>query len=332
MTIFSFAYIVILIVPGIIFKRFFFQGAFSGQFNSGLFADRLITSLFLGILVQIISVLTFSRIINVSYEDWRTMLQTLYHNILQSKFPDITLRQLGNVLLYAIYSVVLAASLGFILYKFIRWLRLDLKLPAFRFLNQWHYYFKGEILGTPEFKETQRGKVISTEVDLMLKNNDGESNLFSGLLTQYTLNAQNELDTLYLTGATRFSQSKNAVIIIPGDIFIIPFSTVQNINIRYNFQLKKEQQIFKYIIISILVVLLLTCFVYPWFMEISIWKKLFGTLTLFLFWLFLSSFIMSFFPSDTGTKRPSIGAVIINILMLIIFLIFSILILKGIIF
>src|SRR5690606_17668748 len=125
-------------------------------------------------------------------------------------------------LFYAIYSVVLAAVLGFFLFKVIRILSLDLKFPAFRFLNQWHYYFKGEILRTPEFKMTGRGKVLSTEVDLMLKDNNGKSNLFSGLLTQYTLNTKNELDTIYLTGASRFSQSQNGMKHIPGDIFIIP--------------------------------------------------------------------------------------------------------------
>lgn len=322
-TFFSFGYIVILIVPGIIFKRFFFQGAFSGQFNSGLFADRIITSLFWGILVQIISVLTFSRIINISYQDWRTMLQTLYRNVVTNKLPEFTPDQLINVLLYAVYSVTLAATLGFILYKVIRGMGLDLKYPAFRFLNQWHYYFKGEILRTPEFKMNSRGKVISTEVDLMLKSDDGKSNLFSGLLTQYTLNTKNELDTLYLTGASRYSQSQRGVKHIPGDIFIIPFSTVQNMNIRYNFQVSQNQQVLKYIVISFSALLLLTSFIYPWFIEIGVWRKIFGSFTLFLSWLFFSSLIMSFFPPPIGTSSLSIGAKVTNTVMLLVMLIVS---------
>ncbi len=322
-TFFSFAYIVILIVPGIIFKRFFFQGAFSGQFNSGLFADRIITSLFWGILVQIITILTFSRIINISYQDWRIMLQTLYRNVIINKLPEVTAGQLVNVLFYAVYSLLLAASLGFILYKIIRWLGLDLKIPAFRFLNQWHYYFKGEILRTPEFKITGRGNVISTEVDLLLKSDDGKSNLFSGLLTQYALNTKNELETLYLTGTTRYSQSLRTVKHIPGDIFVIPFSTIQNINIRYNFQVSQNPQVFKYITVSFSAVLLLLCLIYPWFMEIGIWRKAFGCLALFLSWLFFSSLIMSLFPPATGTQPLSIGAKITNLVMLLIMLFVS---------
>ena len=109
-TIFSLGYIIILIVPGIIFKRFYFQGAFSSQFNSGLFADRIITSLFWGILVQIISVLTFSRIINITYAHWQIMVQKFFDDLATDKLPNISSDQLVNVLSYAVYSVALAAE------------------------------------------------------------------------------------------------------------------------------------------------------------------------------------------------------------------------------
>lgn len=322
-TIFSLGYIIILIVPGIIFKRFFFQGAFSGQFNSGLFADRIITSLFWGILVQIISALTFSRIINITYEDWRSMVQTFYQNLVEHKLPNITAEQLVNVLFYAVYSVALAATLGYFLYKTIRWFNFDLKFPAFRFSNNWHYYFKGEILGTPEFKGTSRGKVISTEVDLMLKTDDGKSNLFSGLLTDYTLKNCNELDAIYLTGATRFSLTQKSNKQIPGDIFIIPMSTVQNLNIRYNFEVRRNRPTFKYIMLFISAILLLLSITYPWFIEIGIWRKIFGCLTLFISWMFFSSLTMSFFPPSSGSVASSIGAKATNFVVLVVMLVIS---------
>lgn len=326
-TLFSFAYIVILIVPGIIFKRFFFQGAFSGQFNTGIFADRIITSLFWGILVQIISILTFSRIINVSYQDWRVMLQNLYRNIVNNKLPNVTPDQLLNVLFYAVYSVVLAAALGFFFFKIIRLLSLDLKFPAFRFLNQWHYYFKGEILRTPEFKMTGRGKVLSTEVDLMLKDNDGKSNLFSGLLTQYTLNTKNELDTIYLTGASRFSQSLPGMKQIPGDIFIIPFSTVQNMNIRYNFQVRQNNEALKYIALCFSGVVLIIVLIYPWLLNLGAWQKIFGAVTLFFSWLYFSILMMSLFPANNGVQPLSNRARIVTSILLVCFILASLFVL-----
>ena len=317
-TIFSFAYIVILIVPGIIFKRFFFQGAFAGQFNSGLFADRIITSLFWGILVQIISVLTFSRILNVSYLDFRLMLKKLYEQIVQNRLPEVTSEQLLNVLFYAIYSVAISAILGFFLFRIIRWFGLDIRFPAFRFLNQWHYYFKGEILRTQEFRQTNRGRVLSTEVDLMLKDDNGKSNLFCGLLTQYTLNSKNELESIYLTAATRFSQSLNVMKPIPGDIFIIPFATVQNMNIRYNFQVRQTIEVFKYILLSISACILIMCLIYPWTTDLSLWRKIFGGIALFLTWIYFSIIFMSLAPPSNGAHPLSKGAKIASWVFIVI--------------
>jgi hypothetical protein len=331
-TIFSLAYIVILIFPGIIFKRFFFQGAFSGQFNSGLFADRIITSLFWGILVQIISVLTFSRIINVSYQDWRLMLKRFYGQVVQNKLPEISSEQLLNALFYAVYSVAIASILGFFLFRLIRLFGLDLRFPVFRFLNQWHYYFKGEILQTREFRQTPRGRDLSTEVDVMLKDDNGKSNLFCGLLTQYTLGSKNELESLYLTGATRFSQSSNSMKVVPGDIFVIPFSTVKNLNIRYNFQVRQNTELAKYILLSVSAIILIFCLIYPWTINLSLWRKILGGLSLFATWIFFSITLMSLVPPSNGATPLSLGAKITTIIALVALAITSSIILQVITF
>lgn len=326
-TFFSFAYIIILIVPGTIFKRFYFQGSFSGQFNSGLFADRIITSLFWGILVQLAAALTFSRFIGASYQDWRLMLQSIYRNIIENKLPNTTPEELLTVLAYSTYSVALAAVCGALLYKVVRIFELDLHFPAFRFLNHWHYYFRGEILKTSDFRTSSGNKVISTEVDLMLKDNDGKSNLFSGLLTQYTLNSKNELENIYLTGTSRFSQSASRMKIIPGDIFIVPFSTVQNMNIRYNYQVRNQSQFLKYVVLSFSALLLSLALTLPWFLELSTLKKMLGCVTLFLSWLSFSSLLISIFPNVNGTQNISRGAKILNFIFLLIMILLSIYIL-----
>ncbi|PST84276.1 hypothetical protein C7T94_06025 [Pedobacter yulinensis] len=327
-TIFSIAYVVVLIVPGIIFKRFFFQGAFSGQFNTGLFADRIITSLFWGILVQIIGILSYSRIVNLGYNDLKNNVQTVYSNLQKNNLPDFDSSELLHMFVYAIYCVILAACLGFFLFKTIRLLGLDLKFPAFRFLNQWHYYFRGEILRTREFRPSGKGRVLSTEVDIIVRDGN-DSNLFSGLLTQYTLNRQNELEALYLTGATRYSQSQKGVKAIPGDILIIPYSTVHNLNIRYNYQVRKERERGRYLYITVFGLVLIFCIVYPWFLEISIWRKVLGVITLFSGWLFLSTYFMSFFRPSAGAVPLSTGARILIVLLFLTMLTISAWILMG---
>jgi hypothetical protein len=200
----------------------------------------------------------------------------------------------------------------------VRLFQFDLSSTALRFTNHWHYYFRGEILKTKEFGGNLLGKVISTEVDVMTKDNSGNSNLFSGLLTQYTLNQKHELEALYLTGCSRFSQTLGGVKIIPGDIFIIPYTTVQNLNIRYNFQIKQKKEWLKYIVMGFSGAVLLFSLSYPWFTDISIWKKILGTFLLFTSWLFLATLLMSFFePSNGATKQSTRGKITLAILLLI---------------
>ena len=328
-TIFSIAYIVILIVPGIIFKRFYFQGPFSKQFSSGLFADRIITSLFWGIIVQIFSMLIYSRIINLKYEEFKQKALVNYNHIVSNQIPDLSYPHLQHILSYLLFSVVLASLLGYVLYKLIRFLRVDLKVSAFRFNNHWHYYFKGEILKTKEFKHHRKGRVLSTEVDVVVKNDDGKTNMFSGLLTQYILDSKGELNTLYLTESKRYSAPDRTLAkIIPGDLFVIPYSNVLNLNVRYNVQVKKAGiPILKKAILAISTLVLLVGFISPWLMEIDVWRKIVGTVFTFLGWLFFSTLIFSFFEHDPA-KKIHWGARIVMLVTLCLIVYFSLRILQ----
>lgn len=62
-TLVSIAIIVFLYFPGNIFKRFYFKGPFSQQFNIGIFAERFITSIFWGGIMQIMSLIKFPKIL-----------------------------------------------------------------------------------------------------------------------------------------------------------------------------------------------------------------------------------------------------------------------------
>ncbi len=202
-------------------------------------------------------------------------------------------------------------------------MELDVRFPAFRFLNHWHYYFRGEILKTSDFRNNSLNKVSSTEVDLMLKDNDGKSNLFSGLLSQYTLNGKSDLENIYLTGTSRFSQTTNVMKLIPGDIFIIPFSTVQNMNIRYNYQVRQPRQLFRYFALAFSGLVLIASVAYPWLLEVGVWRKIFGSITMFLAWLSFSSLLMSFFPSLNSAQALSAWAKVINFIFLFVMLLLS---------
>ena len=94
-TISGLLFIICLIVPGVIFKRFYFQGQFSKQFGAGLFADRLITSIFWGIIVQITTYLVFSKSLDFSYEDIQPKVEITYKNIFQNTLPNLSYKDIS---------------------------------------------------------------------------------------------------------------------------------------------------------------------------------------------------------------------------------------------
>lgn len=204
LTISSIVFIVCLIVPGVIFKRFYYQGQFSTQFGSGLFADRLITSIFWGLIVQLIAFLGYSRLIGFTYTSIKKNIDKVYSEISANSLPNVNYHDLTYILEYLAFSCAVAVILGLFLHQFIRRFKIDIHYKVFRFANEWNYYFKGEILLTREFKSSKKGKWLSTYVDLLIDDGTDKNKMVSGFLTDYTLSHKSgELEVIYLTNAKR---------------------------------------------------------------------------------------------------------------------------------
>ncbi len=151
-TISTIVFIVLLIFPGLIFKRFYFQGQFTKQFQAGTFADRIITNVFWGVFVQIISFITYSWIFSFKYDAIKSNIDDAYKKVALNQIPTIDSTHILYILGYLIYLIVVAAVLGYSFFSLIRFFKFDIYWPALRFSNKWNYMIKGEILSTKEFK------------------------------------------------------------------------------------------------------------------------------------------------------------------------------------
>lgn len=216
-TISSIVLIVILIVPGVFFKRFYFQGEFTKQFGAGLFADRLITSVFWGLIVQIITFIVFSQSFNLTYDTLKEPVNKVYIQLSTNNIPDLTTQNLWYILGYLLMSILISAFLGHFLHKVVRIFKIDVRFRVFRFSNQWNYYFRGDILASDDFKKLRKGKVLSTLVDVVVDTGDGKPKMISGFLSQYNISKNGELETIYLTDAKRFSHTTNKFKDVLGD-------------------------------------------------------------------------------------------------------------------
>ena len=232
--------IVIVLFPGLIFRRFYYWSKFTKQFVKGEWSERIVTSIFWGIFSQVITLLLISYILPI------LQIKLLENDIIKDdilggrnrnfSFADIDIEK-GRILLffilgYILFSIIVAGLLGFILHKFVRWFGIDIKIEAFRYSNQWHYIFQGEV---PKSKK----QVLFPWVDVTLttQQEDGKQKMIQGVLKDYQINATSgDLEYLYLEKAQRYSHTQKDFKKILSDIFVIPSQNIVDLNIRYKYK------------------------------------------------------------------------------------------------
>ncbi len=306
-TISSIIFIVLVIVPGIFFKRFYFQGEFSKQFNAGLFADRLITSVFWGFVIQVVTFIVFSNTLNFTYQSIQQPVSKAYTDLSSNSIPDIDSLNTRYILAYLLASIFIAITMGSVLHRLVRFFKIDVKFNVFRFANQWNYFLRGDILHTHEFKGFKNGKVLTTLVDVVFENGEGKTKMVSGFLTQYLVSSRTgELETIILTDAKRFSNTDNAFKGVEGDCLIIPYSRVIDMNLSYIIKKPdsgRSKLLLKNSLSGLAVFVALFIIIYPWFLQLSAVRILTGILIAFGAWLFTIAVIMTpFQPVETRLK------------------------------
>lgn len=250
--------IFIILFPGIIIRRSFYSNKFSKQFYSGEFSERIITTLFWGIINIIfafaLTFIFFKLIIYIPCISC-TIQQVLYQIItFDLKNKGIVLNNISflDVSLYVGLFIFNLFILPFIIGKtafiIVRKLKLDLKHTAFSFSNQWHYFFKGEIIHKTDGKiidknslDFRTNKTNLTVLDILTLEGD-KKYIYKGILLDYNLKVENEeLDSIILFEPRKKNYDKDKVEgefgtylnfeKIPGNFILIPYSNVLNINV-----------------------------------------------------------------------------------------------------
>lgn len=275
--------IVVVLFPGLIFRRFYYSGKFTKQFLKGEWSERIVTSIFWGIFSQLITLLFISYIpwvrTNFLNEQTLEILENISKRNIQIE-QDQTI--FIFILLYIIFSNVIAGVLGWFLFELVCLLKIDVKISALQYSNQWHYIFEGK---TTEAE----GKVLLKWVDLTLNptQEEGKNKMIQGILFDYSTNVSTgDLEYLYLKEAKRYSHSEAKFKEILSDVFVVPFGNVVDMNIRYKYKEKKDYtNVYRGIIVTAILASFLFYFSYPWLRASAgtpIWKILLSYLPLFL--------------------------------------------------
>jgi hypothetical protein len=306
----------LLVFPGLIFRRFYYVGAFSKQFNSANWLNSFYISIIPGILTQILTLIVYLNFIE-AFTDEKPLICHVNMFYLKLKGGEIPyylfkLDFLRSIALYFTLLISFAALLAQLSWLIVRQLKLDIIFKPLRFSNHWHYYFSGEVAKMKDFRSLNENdnskKVVLTEADVLVDFGNGTNTLYKGFLSQYTIcKDTGNLKTIYLTEAYRYKITEGGVELkqIPGDVMVIPYEKVLNFNLKYVYH-TNTNSIGKIIAAILLVLTLVLIMVDPLtviFKELNLLGKITIRIWLFLLWANIVVFMLFILEKKSINKK-----------------------------
>lgn len=236
----------IIVVPGIIMRRFYFSEEFSRKYIRNSIVDEMVFAIVPAFLIHFIAIVYIHEC-TPYYVDFDTLAILLTN----SGSPQDVMRSFrtirDNITAITFYNFILwnsAALTGFLARIIVRKKKLDRKYQFLKYSNDWHYLLTGEFADFPKI-DGDSEKIDLIYVDALVKS-DGKNVLYTGILVDYTLAAAGVLDFLVLKETKRGYPSEQTPgtvnsIAIPGDYFILLYNQVLNINLTY-YQLQEETE------------------------------------------------------------------------------------------
>lgn len=237
--------IFIILFPGILFRKGYTSGPYSKKTPGKPFFDELLQSLMPALLLQLTAFLLAEWLFAVNIR-----LNTLY-KLLIGNYADISAAEFSLIrqsiprfLLYNVLLLGCSYGLGLLARHLVTIWKLDLTVPVFRFKNEWYYILSGKYLDFPAVPG-EANQIELVFVDVLVETKEC-SVLYCGVLDDFILSKEQDLERIYLSNVYRRKLSDDVkgerpddksaderYYEMPGDLFVIPFAQIKNINIKY---------------------------------------------------------------------------------------------------
>jgi hypothetical protein len=261
--------LLILILPGLLLRYTYRKGTW----KSPIIFDTVLNELAAGIVVSIVIHLfcyLFLVAIGIFY-DFNASLAILTGFYSQDGFKysvEIVGRQFAAILSYLAAINIISAAVGLLLHMVVRFLNLDLKMPALRFGNEWYYAFSGEMQVIDALAELPirerlwvKRKNIRDVLDTLyvyvsaVTTQGSRSYLYWGILSDYYFGKDGKLDRIVIIKARRrdfvedISKPAKAKVELEderfyeiyGDYLVIDYSKINTLNLDYRFIEEQKQ-------------------------------------------------------------------------------------------
>ncbi len=256
--------LLIILYPGFLFRRFYFTGEFSKEYFKQSVTDLIFSSILPGFFIHFIGYLLFIKgrsqidVITIG-----TLLSGTSDSIKVTEAFKAVYQKAPSIAGYFFGVSVVGMVAGLAAKLIVRKFKLDRKVKLFRFQNEWHYIFSGEILDFPKVPGNAED-IDCSYIDALVKTDEGTI-IYTGLLADYILTKEGGIDRIYLTDVKRRffkdditnkvespaeldeSANDSRYYYLPGRFFIISYSQIINLHVTYykvtpNQQLKEEIQ------------------------------------------------------------------------------------------
>lgn len=242
--------LILILFPGLIYRRLYFYGEFSKEFHAGHnLVGLLAISTVPGMIMLVISFISYCFIfqeINIAeiidrYKDINNPQFRL------SNSQDISFNELieKKVTTFVVFQYVISSMLGVISGRLIRITRLDTKFKLLRFKNYWFYIFNGQYDGFKKLKhlKPKNRKHLFTKADILI-DSSGRTLLYSGIIVDYELSEKDNcsLSKVYLQNAERYTirNNESVRVEIPGTLLVVDCTSLKNINLTYIYEEYKD--------------------------------------------------------------------------------------------
>lgn len=229
-------YIMIFIVPGILFRNYFYSGEYSKEFYFGNLFERFVWTLFFSVLMLItcyffIYLFSWSGvnlISEISYDTIKEIYENLHNVQSDITFPDKKTfdEKSGDffIIIFILYTI--SGLLGFICNKLATILN-------FNFYNYWHALFRGKLNKAPK-----GFRYIYTDIDILTTDHI----IYTGKIKNYHLSKNDtNIETIVIENTSKKEIGKYSPEYpfgksIEGHNFCIHKDQIQNMNLSYIYE------------------------------------------------------------------------------------------------
>ena len=243
--------LLIILYPGFLFRRFYYTGEFSKEYFKQSITDLIFSSIPPGFLLHFAGYhLLIKNRSEIDISTLGTLLSGTSDSIAVTRAFKSVYQHTSSIIAYFLVISLLAMLVGYLTRLFVRNLKLDRHIRLFRFQNEWHYIFSGEIIDFPKVWG-ESTEIDCTYIDALVSTSEGTV-IYSGLLSEYVLSREGGIDRIYLTNTKRrffkddqvnatnpsaeganVSDDDERYYYMPGEFFVIPYTQIINMNVTY---------------------------------------------------------------------------------------------------